>query len=77
MNRAGLFQKLKRDVEDALEQLAAQREGQQPVVLFLAPNLSPDITFFWPTHFNERLEVLRQECLSRGVSILVQDVGYL
>jgi hypothetical protein len=76
-NRAGLFQKLRRDVEDASEQLAIQAKGQQPPVLFLALNLSPDITFFWPDHFNERLEVLRQEALSRGVSILVQEVGYL
>jgi hypothetical protein len=76
-NRAGLFQKLRRDVENASEQLAAQRKGQQPAVLFLALNLSPDITFFWPDHFNERLEVLRREVLSRGVSVLVQEVSYL
>lgn len=76
-NRAGLFQKLIRDVEDASEQLAAEGEGQQPAVLFLALNLSPDITFFWPNRFDERLEVLRREALSRGVSILVEEVGYL
>jgi hypothetical protein len=45
-NRAGLFQKLRGDVEDASEQLAAEGEGQQPAVLFPALNLSPDIAFF-------------------------------
>jgi hypothetical protein len=76
-NRAGVFQKLRRKVENASKQLAAQTKSQQPSVLFLALNLSPDIAFFWPDHFNERLEILRQEALSRGVSILVQEVGYL
>ena len=33
--------------------------------------------FLHEANRHERLEVLRQEALSRGVSILVQEVGYL
>jgi hypothetical protein len=75
-NRAGLFRKLRIDVEAAMKQLAAQAKCQK-AVLFLALNLSSDISFFWHDQFCERIGELKQEYLSRGLDILIEEVGYL
>ncbi|OGA44768.1 MAG: hypothetical protein A3F74_19970 [Betaproteobacteria bacterium RIFCSPLOWO2_12_FULL_62_58] len=75
LNRAArLFEKLKKDLKHASGQLAAQC-GDQRAVVFLALNLSPDITFLWPVRFDQRLDVLRQEFVNNGVNVLVEEVG--
>ncbi len=75
-HREGLFDKIRRDLDDAVDQLGAVLEGQERAI-FLALNLSPDIPFLWPDRFNERLEALQQEFLVDGTKVLVEKVGYL
>ena len=74
--REGIFPKIEATLRKACSQLEIVDEAHARVI-YLALNLSPDISFLWPDDFSICLDELTAECQSKGVQVIVEKVGYL
>lgn len=74
--RKGIFPKLEGTLKKACAQLDVFDDVDERVI-YLALNLSPDISFLWPDDFSTRLDQLIVDFQGKGVKVIAEKVGYL
>ncbi|MBW1909142.1 MAG: hypothetical protein JRJ11_06320 [Deltaproteobacteria bacterium] len=74
--REGIFPKIEGTLKKACAQLEIVDDAHARVI-YLALNLSHDISFLWPDDFSIRLDQLIVDCKGKGVKVIAEEVGYL
>lgn len=74
--REGIFPKIEGTLKNACAQLETFNDANARVI-YLAINLSPDISFLWPDDFSIRLNQLIVDCQCKGIKVIVEKVDYL
>lgn len=74
--RRGIFPKIERIIKNASDQLTSHANAHARVI-YLALNLSPDISFFWPDDLSTHLDQLVRDWQGKGVTVIAEEIGYL
>ena len=74
--RKGVFPKIENTLENACAQLE-KFDGADVHVVYLAINLSIDISFLWPEDFLMHLNQIIEDSKRKGIEVLCKEVGYL